>query len=95
MTRSLSFEKAKARYPHRYTLEHTPEWAKRPHYDEFTHDFVGYYKPHYKTDKEWYDNTCFPGENGIAKHERHCESNNQSWPLGRGFSEKPCVKGQV
>ena len=95
MSRPISLEKAKQQYPHRYTLEHLPAWARKPHHDQSTNEFVGYYKPQYKTDLEWYENTAFPGENGIGKRETYCQSNNMSWPLGQGFSDVPCVKGQI
>ena len=28
MTRVISFEQAKARYPHRFTMEHVPAWSR-------------------------------------------------------------------
>lgn len=90
--RVISFEQAKARYPHRFTMEHLPQWAKKPHINNG--EFVGFYKPHYRTDAEWYANTIFPGEMDIPKKEKHCYSRNQTWPLGEGFSPTPCVIGQ-
>lgn len=77
MTRKLSFEQAKAKYVHRYTMEHVPQWAKEPAPNG------KHYAPQYSTDREWYDNTFFPGENGIEANDRHCRSDKQSWPLGQ------------
>lgn len=75
--RKISFEQAKARYPHRYTLEHVPEWAKTPMNNG------KYYAPHYRTCREWYENTRFPGEpDGPSARSRWCMSVSQSWPLG-------------
>lgn len=93
--RTITLEQACNQYPHRYTLQYLPCWARKPHYSETTKEFIGYYMPQYASDAEWYDNTMFPGEGGIRKNEKHCESNNQTWPLGKGFSRLPCMKGQI
>lgn len=96
--RKLSFAEAKARYVHRYTSEHVPPWARKPQYDETTGEFIGYYMPHYATDLEWYENTVFPGERDLHDNCGHCESRNQSWPMGKGFSPVPlfdCQKGAI
>lgn len=95
MKRPISFDQAKNLYVHRFTLEHLPEWAKRPHYDETTNEFIGYYMPQYRTCKEWYDNTIFPGEDWLDRREKFCVSGNQTWPLGKGFSKIPVMKGQI
>jgi len=77
----LSFEEAKRRYVYRYTMEHVPSWA---HTLNTGNGF--YYAPQYRTDREWYDNTLFPGD---PEHKEwggdrnHCVSRNQSWPLGK------------
>jgi hypothetical protein len=72
MNRKITFEQAKAQYIHRFTMDHTPAWARDTEY-----------KPHYASDREWYENTVFPGEKGIHGNSKHCYSSNQSWPLGR------------
>ena len=74
--RKISFDQARNQYTHRYTMEHTPQWANRPAPNG------KFYAPQYQTDKEWYENTIFPGEGQIGSRERYCQSNNQSWPCG-------------
>jgi hypothetical protein len=75
--RKISFEEAKAKYPYRYTLEHVPDWAKTPM------DNGKYYAPHYRTCREWYEKTRFPGEEGgPPARSPCCMSEMQSWPLG-------------
>jgi hypothetical protein len=81
MTRPLTLAQAKARFPHRFTMEHVPTWASKP-------DSVnGYYKPQFRTDAEWYDNTLFHGESDLATRD-HCCSR-PTWPLGKGFADSP------
>lgn len=77
MPRPISFEAAKARYPHRYTGEHVPSWARERAPNGRC------YAPGFRNDREWYANTLFPGEAGIPKRHKHCETSNQSWPLGQ------------
>lgn len=74
MARPISFEQAKARYVNRYTMEHAPSWAHKLCDGKR-------YAPHYRTDREWYDNTKFYGESELAG-KGYCYSTNQSWPLG-------------
>lgn len=71
----LPFEKAKAMYVHRYTMEHMPMWARKA--NPATGQF---YAPQYRTDKEWYENTVFPPYSGDPDY---CQSANQSWPCGQ------------
>lgn len=79
MTRKITFERAKAVYSNRYTMEHVPPWARTA-----CEGNGRYYAPQYRTDAEWYANTTFPGESEWLPHQaRHCESNGQTWPLGR------------
>ena len=82
MARPISFEQAKRKYVNRYTMEHKPSWAyaKRP-------DGVHYYAPQYASDKEWYDNTQFPGEGIVLKTDDHCLSQNPTWPVGRDIKK--------
>lgn len=76
MTR-LSFERAKAQFVNRYTLEHVPAWAR------MGANNGRHYAPGYRTDAEWYAATSFPGDTGgPAANSRHCFSGGQSWPLG-------------
>lgn len=85
MTRPISFEQAKDRYPHRYTMEHKPQWAKDGTF--FIDGEEVYYAPHYVSDKEWYDLTKFPGEGDLSKRSKSCESGPPTWPIG-----KHCVR---
>lgn len=75
----LLFEEAKTRYVHRYTLEHVPAWARSPR-DDGT-----FYAPQYRTDREWYDSTLFPGEPGHIGDRNHCYSTKETWPLGESL----------
>lgn len=74
--RPITFAQAKAQFVHRYTMEHVPDWAKRPNQGQGL-----WYAPQYRTDLEWYENTYFHGENELAKQDS-CYSYNMSWPLG-------------
>lgn len=78
-----TFEQAKARYTLRFTMEHVPEWA------QLTTGFPdgGYSAPQYRTDREWFDNTTFPGERGHINSRNYCYSTNQSWPLGQRLDQ--------
>jgi hypothetical protein len=76
--RPISFANACAQYVHRYTLEHTPQWAKSP-----CEGNGRFYAPQYRSDREWYEATRFPGEAGISRKDDHCQSNGQTWPLGQ------------
>lgn len=75
--RPISFEQAKAQYVHRYTVEHVPQWAMRPHSDGL------FYAPQFSSDREWYDNTLFPGEGHISKRSKYCFTSGQTWPHGQ------------
>ena len=80
-------------YPHRYTMEHIPEWAKKPCINTITGEVSFYYAPQFRTDKEWYENTLFPGEMGEEGHELYCYTLTATWPLGHTLPE-PYVKGE-
>jgi len=92
MDRIVRFSQAKKLYVNRYTMEHVPAWAKAP----VNHPERGtvYYAPQYRTDKEWYENSVFPGEaiDGLVvqKNETHCMTRNATWPLGK-WLDKPYV----
>lgn len=77
--RTMSFEDATALYQHRYTAEHVPRWALVPHGGQ-------YYAPHYRSDREWYDNTLFPGESAVATR-AYCFSTGQTWPFGKWLDD--------
>lgn len=90
--RTITLQAAKRQYPHRFTMEHVPDWAnKRPCDDGGT--VTRYYAPQYCTDLEWYENTVFPGEGGIPKREKYCESRGETWPLGKWLAA-PYRKGE-
>lgn len=80
----MSFEDAKRTFVQRFTMEHVPAWALDKRIDG-TH-----YAPQYRSDREWYENTVFPGDTGgrfTAPPEgaRYCEARNPSWPLGQSL----------
>lgn len=82
MQRKITLEQARAQYPHRYTMEHVPAWARRS-FREAGGTKDTYPAPQYASDAEWYANTVFPGEPGVHGNARYCESKNQTWPLGK------------
>jgi hypothetical protein len=88
MSRPISFERACAKYPHRYTMEHVPDWAR--------HRAPGgqFYAPQYRSDREWYDLTKFPGELPKAFFfGGHCYSTGQTWPRGH-WLDRPFQRSQ-
>ena len=84
--RKVSFLEARFRYRNRFTMEHVPDWAKKPCESNGL-----YYAPQYRSDREWYDNTVFPGEAGLHPNNKYCESNGQTWPLGQ-WRNSPFIK---
>jgi len=69
-----------ARYVHRFTMEHVPEWARRGQMPNGRH-----YAPQFRSDAEWYANTVFPGEPSPMAPEfgaDNCYTSGQTWPLG-------------
>lgn len=87
MARSISFEQAKAQYPHRYTLDHVPAWAMEQAPNG------KYYAPHYVSDREWYEKGVFPGEHGLDLDESMI-SRFQSWPMGQ-WLDVPLTAEQI
>ena len=87
----MGFTEAKARYVHRFTMEHVPNWVTCAVgiQDEESGD-VKFYAPHYRTDLEWYENTLFPPHNPLSKSD--CYSSGQTWPLGK-WLDKPYQNG--
>jgi hypothetical protein len=79
MTRAVSFEQACSRYVHRYTVEHIPAWSREPCNGK-------YYAPQFRSDREWYENTKFYGENEVAT-KKHCYTSGQTWPLGQWLDQ--------
>lgn len=84
--RVITLAHARAQYPNRFTMEHMPSWARAPL--EVNGESGRYYAPQYRSDLEWYANTIFPGEEGLHRNSTHCQSTNQTWPLGQ-FLEQP------
>lgn len=63
----------------RFTMEHIPEWYKnRP----MQSGKGRYFAPHFRSDREWYDNTVFHGELKHYGGPTNYQSINQTWPLG-------------
>lgn len=77
------FEEAKRKYVHRFTMEHVPAWALKDPGNPRADGKPCFYAPQYRTDREWYDNTTFPGEAGHDGDECHCYASGQTWPLGK------------
>lgn len=78
MAKRPTLTQARAQYPHRFTCEHVPEWARKQRTDGT------YYAPQYASDAEWYAQTLFPGESPLAGRD-HCYSHSPSWPLGQAL----------
>lgn len=87
----LPFSKACTQYVDRYTMEHVPAWAGTP-LDrsqlvvEKPTDEGDYYAPQFRTDREWYEHTLFPGEPDYPfkdKRETNCYTTGATWPLGK------------
>lgn len=76
-----SFADACRMYVHRHTMEHVPEWAREQRPDGT------YYAPQYRTDREWYDRTKFPGEPEHIGDRKHCYSSDQTWPFGTSLNQ--------
>lgn len=87
MARPLTLKQAQASYPHRFTMEHVPAWALHRRSDGT------YYAPHYRSDQEWYERTKFPGEAGIHPSVRHCQSDDNTWPLGKALDKPYSIGG--
>lgn len=75
-----TLEQAKAKYVHRFTMEHIPEWARKPV------EPGKFYAPQYRSDAEWYAHTVFPGEPEyvamFGRARSHCYTKEATWPLG-------------
>ncbi|MBA8798658.1 hypothetical protein FHW77_002377 [Agrobacterium sp. RC10-4-1] len=84
--RKITFAEAKRQYPNRFTMEHVPQWAKASHYHTARKEYL-HYAPQHGSDREWYENTVFPGE-GPEADRNHCFST-PSWPLGHGWLKEP------
>lgn len=77
--RTVTFTQAKARFVHRFTMDHVPAWAAKPN------ERGDHYAPQFRSDREWYDNTKFAGEPGFpfGSRETCCFTSGQTWPLGK------------
>jgi hypothetical protein len=84
-----TFEQAKARYVHRFTMEHVPAWARMP--SDFK-NCVRFPAPQFINDREWYDNTKFKGDEGWIGRGSDCYTTGQTWPLGK-WLDKPFTRG--
>lgn len=78
----MTLAQAKKAYPHRFTMEHVPNWARNPAPNG------KYYAPQFRTDAEWHANTLFPPNNPLGKRVQDCFTNGQTWPLGQ-WLDKP------
>jgi len=82
-----TFAQACAAYVHRYTMQHRPQWALKPHtHTGGEHDGKTlFYAPQYASDAEWYANTLFPGDVDYPWGKRctDCYSSGATWPLGK------------
>lgn len=77
----MTFEQAKREYVHRFTMEHVPQWAKKPMPNG------AFYAPQFKTDREWYENTLFPPHKySRSKRDTSCFTSGQTWPLGKSLT---------
>lgn len=85
--RKVSFEQAKAQYVHRYTMEHVPAWARQ------TAPNGRFYAPQFNSDREWYENTRFPGEAGCLAFGEGCYTTNQSFPMGEWLDRPLHLEG--
>ncbi len=81
MSRPISFRDACAKYVHRFTMEHVPQWARQVREDGT------YYAPQFRSDAEWYNATSFPGENGVHRRSKYCRTLGQTWPLGQSLPQ--------
>jgi hypothetical protein len=79
MKARMTFDEAKRRYVHRFTMEYLPVWAHKPAPNG------KFYAPHFASDREWYENTLFPPHNPY--HRRDCHTSGQTWPLGQWLDE--------
>lgn len=73
-------------------MEHIPQWAHTPH-KHTGGEFDGqtlFYAPQYRTDREWYAATLFPGDAGYPYGARDttCYSSGQTWPLGKWLARR-------
>lgn len=79
--KAVTFEEAKAKYVHRFTMEHIPTWARTGHIPATNeHNTIRYYAPQFRTDREWYENSIFPPDNPFSKTDCH---SSPTWPLGQ------------
>ena len=74
MKRKLTLAQACAQYPHRYTLDHIPQWARKAMANG------SYPAPQYASDAEWYHLATFPGESGCHGNCKHMISGSPTWP---------------
>lgn len=87
-----TFEQACSMYVHRYTMEHVPQWARQRPYDHGGTE-IRYYAPQFRTDREWYNSTLFPGDTcyPFGPRDTNCYTTGQTWPLGQ-WLDRPFIK---
>lgn len=73
---------AQARYPHRFTMDHVPDWARRRPCDHGGPS-QRYYAPQFRSDAEWYENTVFHEEVAQAGLTFRDAISKPTWPLGQ------------
>lgn len=67
-----------AKFVHRFTREHVPQWAKSPRPDGTP------YKPHFASDRDWLENTYFrvTKSGRLDRRAKYCHSC-PTWPDGQ------------
>jgi hypothetical protein len=84
--RKLSFREACGIYNNRFTMEYIPLWSEIPREDKT------YFAPQFETDREWYNNVKFFGEEGWKGEDKaYCYTIGETWPLGESL-DKPYTK---
>lgn len=77
----MDYKTACARYVHRFTMEHIPAWARK------SMPNGRFYAPQYASDREWFENTKFPGDAGYVGTHGDCQTSGQTWPLGQTLAK--------
>lgn len=81
----MSFEEACRRYVHRYTVDHFPQWAKKPVVPEGM-GRIRFYAPQWRSDREWYEYHLFPPHNPFSKTSCHA-TRVPTFPMGLWLSD--------
>ena len=78
----MTFERAKACYVHRFTVEHVPAWATKPF------GTGRYPAPQYRSDAEWFAADCSFLPTIRSDVRSQIVTHPQTWPLGTSL-DKP------